>query len=65
VTPYVNIKNIAINLALFLDNGNVQDLISFTNMGLSFAFQMEVVQVFSQELVQQQMNMSKGELLLR
>jgi hypothetical protein len=59
VTPYVNIKNIAINLALFVDNGKVQDLIPFTDMGLSFAFQMEVVQVFSQELVQQQMNMSQ------
>lgn len=58
-TPYVNIKNIAINLALFVDNGKVQDLIPFTDMGLSFAFHMEVVQVFSQELVQQQMNMSQ------
>jgi hypothetical protein len=58
-TPYVNIKNIAINLALFVDNGKVQDLIPFTDMGLSFAFQMEVVQIFSQELVQQQMNMSQ------
>ena len=55
----MNIKNIAINLALFVDNGKVQDLIPFTDMGLSFAFQMEVVQIFSQELVQQQMNMSQ------
>ena len=55
----MNIKNIAINLALFVDNGKVLDLIPFTDMGLSFAFQMEVVQIFSQELVQQQINMSQ------
>lgn len=37
-TPYVNLKNIAMNLALFVDKGKVEDLIPFTDIGLSFAF---------------------------
>jgi hypothetical protein len=40
-------KNIAMNLALFVDKGKVEDLIPFTDIGLSFAFQIEVAQVFS------------------
>jgi|LauGreDrversion4_2_1035121.scaffolds.fasta_scaffold1083812_2 hypothetical protein len=35
-------KNIAMNLALFVDKGKVEDLIPFTDIGLSFAFQIEV-----------------------
>lgn len=42
------------NLALFVDKGKIEDLIPFTDIGLSFAFQMDVVQVFPQEMIQQQ-----------
>ena len=45
--PYVIMKNIAMNLALFVDKGKVEDLIPFNDIGLSFAFQIEVAQVFS------------------
>ena len=48
-TPFLNLKIVAINLALFLDNGKVQDLIPFRDIGLGFAFQMEVVQILSPE----------------
>jgi hypothetical protein len=46
-TPYVVAKSIAMNLALFVDKSKVEDLIPFTDIGLSFAFQMEVTQIFS------------------
>ncbi len=42
------------NLALFVDTGKIEDVITFQELGLMFVFEMQVIQVFDEQFQQQQ-----------